>query len=182
MINKQRGLPAQAGVSLIMVFFIMVIILSVALSISILLYSEVKVIRNVENSMVSLYAADSGIEKVLFYDRQVIPEGAKRGLCSIPTTCSNDTQPNVQEAGNISHSIYCNGPPSISGPGCNPSICNDCEVSFDTTFDDRTYHVKATIFPNNEDPEISGIFEIDSRGVFGGTQRKIQIYISPPPE
>lgn len=153
----------------------MLIILSVAMSISVLLYSEVKVIRNVGNSMVSLYAADSGIEKVLFYDRQVIPEGAKRGLCSIPTTCFNDTQPNIPEAGKISHSIYCNDAEDSGGNGCKPEVCNDCTISFNTTFDNRVYFTTATISTNN-------IFSIDSRGVFGGTQRKIQIYISPPPE
>ena len=176
MINKQRG------VSLIMVFFIMVIILSVALSISVLLYSEVKVIRNVGNSMVSLYAADSGIEKVLFYDRQVIPTGAKRGLCHIATSCDEDTQPSIPEVGDISHSIYCNDVVLSGGPGCELDVCNDCTVSFNTTFDDRAYYTTATIHPNNLDPSVSGVFEIDSRGVFGGTQRKIQIYISPAPE
>lgn len=54
---------SERGVSLIITFFIMIIVLAVVLSISILLYSEVKVIRNIGNSMVSFYAGESGIEK-----------------------------------------------------------------------------------------------------------------------
>ena len=73
----------QKGVSLIISFFIMVIILSVVLSVSALLYSEIKVIRNIGNSVVSFYAADSGIEKLIYYDRKVLPDGAVRGLCSM---------------------------------------------------------------------------------------------------
>jgi len=63
----------KKGVSLIITLFIMIIILAVVISISTLLYSEIKVLRNVGNSVVGLYAADSGIEKVLYYDRQYKP-------------------------------------------------------------------------------------------------------------
>ena len=77
----------QKGVSLIITFFIMIIILAVVLSISALLYSEVKVIRNVGNSMISFYAADSGIEKVLFYDDQVLPAISTGQSCSTGTDC-----------------------------------------------------------------------------------------------
>ena len=86
----------QKGVSLIITFFIMIIILSVVFSVSALLYSEIKVIRNIGNSVISFYAANSGIEKVLYYDDQVLPESAStdadgnqtitvgpRGLCSM---------------------------------------------------------------------------------------------------
>ncbi len=88
MINKNNlNLSKQEkGVSLIITFFIMIIILTVVLSISVILYSEVKVIRNVSNSMASLYAAESGVEKVLYYDRQVLPLTIG-DVCDASTPC-----------------------------------------------------------------------------------------------
>jgi len=77
----------QKGVSLIIVLFIMIIILGVTVSISTILYSELKVIRNIGNSIVGFYAADSGIEKILYYDKQVLPI-----VYSTPTTdCTVET-------------------------------------------------------------------------------------------
>jgi hypothetical protein len=67
----------QKGVSLIISFFIMVIIVAIVLAITTLLYNEIKMIRNIGNSVVAFYAADSGIEKVLYYDRKVIPVGSR---------------------------------------------------------------------------------------------------------
>jgi hypothetical protein len=183
------NIDKQKGVSLIMVFFIMIIVLSIVLSISILLYREVKVIRNMGNSVVSLYAADSGIEKVLYYDRQVKPtltdgSGAVRGLCSMvidtngdgssnPYYCSND---NSNPSLNTEHSIYCNNEatdPLISIHGCDPDLCNNCQISFKTFFDEKTYYdTMATIDP-------SGNFTIMSKGTFGDAQRQIQIFIAP---
>jgi len=136
--KKQKGLPAQAGVSLIITFFVMIIILSVVLSISALLYSEVKVLRNIGNSVASFYVADSGIEKVLYYDRQVLPNNgsicssdqdcvsspyvlcsngictipSSRGICTIFNTCISDQTPDAQG----DRSIYCE---PIIGKDCN---------------------------------------------------------------
>ena len=78
----------ENGVSLIITFFIMIIILAVVLSISTLLYSEVKIIRNIGSSVVGFYAADSGIEKVLFYDKQVLPVVSTGTPCPLGTECS----------------------------------------------------------------------------------------------
>jgi hypothetical protein len=78
----------QNGVSLIITFFIMTIILSVVLSISAILYSEVKIIRNVGNSVTAFYAADSGVEKILYYDRVVLPTVK----VDPPVTCTNDDE------------------------------------------------------------------------------------------
>jgi len=161
----------QKGVSLIITFFIMIIILVVVLSVSLLLYSEIKLIRNMGNSMVSLYAADSGVEKVLFYDRQVIPEGAERGLCSMLGLdyCVPDPSP-----GNLAvdHSIYCNNPITtpLADEGCDPDTCDNCTISFDTDFGagKASYHVDVTVDPTY-------YLKSDSRGTFGDASREIEI-------
>ena len=47
-----------------------------------LLYSEIKIIRNIGNSVAAFYTAESGVEKVLYYDRKNATEQG-RGICSI---------------------------------------------------------------------------------------------------
>jgi len=180
-LGKFKILKSEKGVSLIITFFIMIIILVVVLSISALLYSEVKVIRNIGNSVVAFYAADSGVEKVLYYDRQVIPSGATIGLCSISTNCLT--------SGSGDHSIYCNNSPSTiysdtsntlydssredSSKGCDPATCDDCQISFSTTMDDGiTYITTAEIYPSTGG---GSIFEIKSKGDFEGVERQIQV-------
>jgi len=174
---------SEKGVSLIITFFIMIIILSIVLAISILLYSEIKVVKNMGNSVVSFYAADSGVEKVLYYDKQVIPvleDGkiATRGLCSIFASCV-DTLEAVDEP-----SIFCRQnlgyvPGLINKEnGCDPEICDDCTISFDTildssadenSFDDITYSVTATV-------NSSYYLNIKSNGAYGNTGRQIETF------
>ena len=180
MLNKLKN--SQKGVSLIITFFIMLVILFSVLSISALLFSEVKVIRNIGNSMVSFYAADSGIEKVLYYDRQVLPGDSDRGLCAMLDE-TNNSDNYCSESGAGDPSIYCISPTYQTGDdnpidGCNYNVCNDCTISFNTTFENRNYNVKARVYPNGSFVN----FEIDSTGVYpinGGASRKIQISITP---
>jgi len=176
--KNQKGLTAQAGVSLIITFFVMLIILAIVISISALLYSEVKVIRNIGNSIVSFYAADSGVEKVLFYDRQVLPLSSdrenlvKRGLCSMfKTESSKSCQPNENERGPRA-SIYCNKIKSENslGGACDPDICDDCIVEFETVFSGKTYNVVATLTSGS----VYSNLKINSKGLFSGAERKIE--------
>lgn len=200
----------QKGVSLIITLFIMIILLAVVLSISALLYSEVKIIRNIGNSVAGYYAAESGIEKVLFYDRQILPNDdiicesdsdctsspyvkcsnalctipSSRGLCSIFDSCIEDEYPDPNNPRD--HSIYCNGdngnpPADPVGTDCNRNTCTNCSVTFNTTFDGRTYRTTAKVYPNDTLSE----FEIDSKGVYpiiGGAQRQIKIIVTEEPE
>jgi hypothetical protein len=160
----------QKGVSLIITLFIMIVILAVVLSVSTILYSEIKVIKNISNSVAAFYAADSGIEKVLYYDKKVIPDEAERGFCSM---CSSGA---CTAENNSDHSMDCldcqltvlNDDPT----GCDPDICNNCEISFNTDFDGRIYNIIAAVSPGADD---SSILEIKSKGFFGGTGRKIDI-------
>lgn len=195
MIKLKLQIPnQQKGVSLIITFFIMVIILAVVISISILLYSQLKVIRNVGNSVVSFYAADSGIEKVLFYDRKGLPklgtdeEGndilGKRGLCTIyPYSGSTNGSacPAPTDIEGLDSSIYCTPDPRYTTPqqgivnpskGCDPNVCDDCEIAFSTTFDNRMYSVKASVRPSADGK--SSDFVINSKGVYADTERQIK--------
>lgn len=152
----------------------MIIVLAIVLSVSVLLYSQIKVIRNMGNSVASYYAGESGIEKVLFYDKRVVPDPEdenSRGLCymldnSNPKYCAEDGD-------NKDDSIFCkeDSPKDFMSDNCDKDDCTDCTINFMTTFDGRTYDTEAVIS--------NGIFSISSGGSFGGASRKVNITITP---
>ena len=121
--NISKLVGDEKGVSLIITFFTMTIILIIVLSMSIILYSEIKVLRNIGNSVVSFYAADSGIEKILYYDRQVLSAVSSGtpcgGGCPSGQTCN---------AGNVCVTLATRGLCSIympsSGSFINPGACS----------------------------------------------------------
>jgi hypothetical protein len=182
MIRKDNKIYSQKGVSLIITLFVMIIILAVVISISALLYSEAKIMRNLGNSIVGLYGADSGIEKVLYYDRWVVPSAAARGLCSMFDIANNPVKACKLSGGGDS-SIYCAGSslvaPTSDPTGCDPSKCDDCTVSFNTTLDSNifnnpiTYITSAKVYSDSS----YGYFVVTSKGAFGDAGRQVQISI-----
>jgi hypothetical protein len=178
----------QSGVSLIITFFIMTIILSIIIAITTLLYQEIRMIRNIGNSVVAFYVADSGIEKVLYYDRKVIPVGATRGICSMfsydvadnPNECPS-WENDREDIDLIDSALYCDDV-SLEYPiddihGCDPDVCNNCVVSFKTTFIDtnKNYTVIATVIPAEEnDTDLT----IDSLGTYKNLTRKVELYMT----
>lgn len=189
--KKEKGRAnRQAGVSLIIVFFIAIIILGVVVSLSALLYSQTKIIRNISNSIVAFYASESGIEKVLFYDRQVLDiptvdpcttdedcgtgqvcdmennvcvNRLGRGLCYMTTSCQ-DGLPGRDP------SIFCktisNTPGSVGG--CDINDCDDCKITFSTTFGGKNYDVEA-------ETNSSYYSDIKSEGEYNGVKRRIGV-------
>lgn len=146
----------QKGVSLLITFFIIGIFIAVVLGISVILVSEIKIIKEMGYSVVAFYAADSGVEKTLYYDRKVLTGGGSRGLCDICNTCSDcyDCQ--------------------ISGNDCSIQTCNDCEISYYSEFNGKEHRVKATIVPAGE---VSDTI-LKSFGTFQGTTRGIELVFS----
>ena len=198
--NKFQILNSEKGVSLIITFFVMIIILAIVLSVSVILYSEIKVIRNIGDSMVGFYAADSGIEKVLYYDNQVLPDPvdgksvAVRGLCSMyPYGYSTATWINLKACPSVSSgvsgnsSIFCEPnsgfllPQSPTTDGCDPSVCDNCKISFSATLSNgATYSTTAQIYPaaGSTDSNKISDFDITSKGSFSGASRQVKISIT----
>jgi len=89
---------SQKGVSLYLALLIMAILLSIGLGISAILFGQIKIIRGIGDSVVAFYAADTGIEEVLYrgtdvsgvlengasYSAQVLLSGPK---CTAPNYC-----------------------------------------------------------------------------------------------
>ena len=57
------------GVALYLALMVMGILLALALGISVILLSQTKVIKEMGNSVIAFYAANTGVERVLFIDR-----------------------------------------------------------------------------------------------------------------
>lgn len=158
----------EKGVSLIITFFVMTIIIAVVVSVSAILYSEIKIIRNVGYSVVSFYAADSGIEKALYYDRKEKPEGANRGLCNI---CNNVCPQSPSDP-----SLACICPVDWqTGSDCDPMTCSDCTIKFSTDMDSlKTYDINAVV---SQQCKLSA-GTMSSSGIFQRVARAIQLDLS----
>ena len=151
----------EKGVSLIVAFLVMTIMLAIVLNVGLILFSEIKISGNIGNAVSSLYAAESGIEKTLYFDKKQIPVGATRGVCSICDTCNSSDCQN------------CVATPLATG-GCDSLSCTNCNVQYNSDFGDRSYTVDAKITPYSPSPSIS-IFNIDSKGLYKDTLRVIEI-------
>lgn len=164
----------EKGVTLIITFFILTIILVVVLSLSIILYKEIKIIRNIGNSVVSFYAADSGIEKVLYYDRKGGQGNAESGICDMcdleNPSCPPPSDPDFGEQGTA---CLCEYP--LVGDDCDPSSCGSCTVSFSTSLNnDTNYSIIVKISTEAEFFDL----DINSIGNFKNTKRAIQVISS----
>ena len=155
---------SQKGVSVIISFFIMTIMLAIILSISTILSNEIKALGSIGNSISSFFAADSGIEKTLYFDRKQLVGGANRGVCNLCDACSNlstdpDTQCNI-----------CMATPLVAS-GCAVDDCTNCEIPYESAFGGRTYTVDATVTT----VESVSNFLIHSKGLYQDLVRQIEL-------
>jgi hypothetical protein len=66
---KYKKMKSNKGASLLLTFLIITALLSIAIGVSRLSLGEIKLGRNIPNSLVAYYAAESGIERALYEDR-----------------------------------------------------------------------------------------------------------------
>lgn len=156
-----RSENRQKGVSLIITFFITTIMLAVVLGISVILYNRVKIVSNIGNSVSSLNAADSGLEKTLYFHVKRNFHVGNRGICDICTQCSS------------SDCTSCRATP-LAPNGCLLSDCGNCKVSYISNFSGKSYNVNATITP---DPITTGIYVlgINSKGSYRSSSRSAEV-------
>lgn len=143
----------EQGISLIIVFFIMTIILSVVLGLSIILLSEFKRTKSVGESLSAFYSADSGIEKLLYYNRKKTPVGATGGICSICDSCSG---------------LDC----ECTKVGEDCEKCTSCRIIIKETINsanNQKYQADAIIYPigdfYNLDISVKGFYKNTSRAI-----------------
>lgn len=80
---------SQDGVSIYLSLMIMSVLLAIALGLSTIFVSQIKMLRGIGDSVVSFYAADSGIEMALYEDRIVCKTAPCPSYCagSPPDIC-----------------------------------------------------------------------------------------------
>ena len=65
---KKNNFKNQKGVAIYLVLVVMVIFLDLSLGLSMILFTEILNVREIDYSVVAFYAADSGIEEVFYKD------------------------------------------------------------------------------------------------------------------
>ncbi len=150
----------QRGIALLVAFFVMGISVAIVLGVGIVLLSELKMIKGMGGSVTAFYAADTGLEKTLYYDRKVIPDGGTRGACAMPTSCND---------------CSFNSPPS--GIDCVPETCTDCVIDYSSQFgDNKSFQAVVTVAPAGDVMKSYGSYIGVSRamelsGSLGGTNQ-----------
>jgi len=61
---------SQKGISLYLALMTMTLLLAMAFGLSAILFGQIKITREIGNSVVSFYAADTGIEWLLYKDKE----------------------------------------------------------------------------------------------------------------
>lgn len=67
----------EEGISLYLAVIIMAILLAIVLGMTAILLSQIRMIKGMENSVVAFYAADTGIERVLYQDKMCRQDGCE---------------------------------------------------------------------------------------------------------
>lgn len=156
---------SQKGVSLVITFLIMVVMLAIVLNLAAILVSEIRITSDIGKSNSSLYAAVSGAEEVLYFDRKQIPNLANRGLCNICNICDE-----------LTNCSDCSTTP-LATDGCNQTSCTNCEVNYSSVIDNRSFRINAKVFPDELNPEIL-IFNLRSKGYYKDTSRAVELNIA----
>jgi len=141
---------SQRGISLLITLFVMAIALSIVLGVSVIILSELQVIRGVGYSVVAFYSADTGVEKTLYYDRKAVQLDWARGICNICTSCTNCINCVIE-----------------TGTDCEPETCTDCQITYETLLGNKSFRVTTTVAVGGD--------VIQSYGSYLGVTRAIEL-------
>ncbi|MBZ9578333.1 pilus assembly PilX N-terminal domain-containing protein [Patescibacteria group bacterium] len=79
---------SKKGVSIYLAVMIMFILLAIGLGMSVIIVSQIKMIREMGHSVIAFYAADTGIEKVLYKDEECRRSAPNCDLLICEADCS----------------------------------------------------------------------------------------------
>jgi len=158
----------EKGVSLIIAFFVMIIIIAVVLALSVLSYGQIKILKNIAESVSAFYVADTGVEVVLYYDRAYNKGKTTMSHCGACNICNDFTK---------GDHICGLGSDNLPSCKCKDSVeitnCNSCTSSFYENYGSvgkvRTYVVEAKVDANGKK------LEINSTGIFNNIGRAINV-------
>lgn len=155
--NKERGAVLVVSV------LIMAVMLAAVLGLAVLFSSQIKIAGEIGDATVSFYAAQSGAEEVLFFDKKQIPFGASRGFCNICNIC-----------GETGECANCQAV-SLAAPeenGCDVIACSNCRIVYESSVaGDKEYIIDARLTPS--------AFNIRAKGFYRNAARAIEINANP---
>lgn len=150
-------MSSQKGISLIITFLAVTVMLAMALGMVVILLPQIRLITNFGDSISAFYSADTGVEKTVHLAKispQTGQPGRTAGFCGICSSC-NSTTNDCQN---------CALTPLVAN-GCNTS-CDNCKVTYSSSYDGRNFSVEATVTPGSP-----AIFYIISTGYFNNIKR-----------
>ena len=156
----------EEGVSLVITFLVTTIMLSLVLNLSAILFSQTKITSGIGDAVSALYAAESGAEKTLYFDRKEVPAGAQRGICDICNSCS------PAECANCTLTPL----PNIATGDCNANSCTSCMAVYDFSYEGKTYTVNSRVVPDGA----TSVFYIYSKGIYKDTTRAVELVSAIP--
>ena len=84
---------SQKGISLLLAIFILTFTLGIALGTATILIRQIEIMREIGYSSVAFFAADSGIERVLYEDRSSgLSDGETRSDCFLENNACYDVK------------------------------------------------------------------------------------------
>lgn len=116
----------QKGSSLYFSIIILSILLAIALGLGAILVGQSRVIKGMGDSVAAFYAADTGIEQVLYYDKLCRQTGCGSGLpvgfqCKDETNCDEGLEQAINVPGSVGSATYKttfdDGAPTITSIG-----------------------------------------------------------------
>ena len=138
----------------------MTIMLVVVFSVSVILFNQVKITGNLGNSISSLYAAESGVEKTIYFDRKQIPQSASRGFCNICNACTGTDCKNCIKT-------------PLASSGCDVDTCANCQITYTSTFGEKSFSVDASVTPDSSGTK--SVLTITVRGYYKDTVRAMNL-------
>jgi len=109
----------QKGVSLLFTLLIMAALLAITIGVTRLSLGEIKLIRDIPNSLIAYYAADSGIERAL-YEERISGSASNQADCSVDLDNESSYGLEILRGALI----------TIKSTGCYKDIRRAIEVSF----------------------------------------------------
>lgn len=152
----------ERGVAIYLAFMVMTILLAISLGLNVILIGQTKAIKGMGDSVIAFYAADSGIEKIL-YEAKICYQDP----CSPPPSCKMgcfglvedyELSGNLGNANYVVNHEYC---PDFNGDGTVDMLFDQpiFLLSFGANFGDPNYNEKCDFDGN-------GIVDIFDLGTF----------------
>ena len=131
-LNKIAKGNKEKGVSLYISFLLLTTLLSLALGLSALLVGQLKIIRGVGDSLIAIYAAEVGVERVLYIDTEFcgLEDSFAERVDCIQEQLDTLSPPEFQLSNGASYNLLVEGTGEGNCPSSVSTYCTKSTGSF----------------------------------------------------